>query len=287
MARGLRAGQFTLPNREILGNDAAAQWVNIRRTYAGTVFSWYAKEILEPGRQPMFLALLAFLVTFLVTRMVTRMIRAGKGPFGNVSAGSIHVHHVVPGLIILLCGGVLALGAAQSSIWRQLAGVMFGTGAALVLDEFAMILHMDDVYWTSEGRLSADAVTLAAVVLFAAMLIAAPNRPDPDPVHGFWLNAAGAVVFIAFSFVPIAVTILKGKLWLAVLALFMPVVGWVAMVRLAKPGSPWAHFRYRDRPAKLEKARLRDEKWARRQAPAKTWIQQHLFGLSRDTSTPS
>ena len=99
----------------------------------------------------MFLALLTFLVTFLVTRIITRMIRAGKGPFGNVSAGSVHVHHVVPGLIILLCGGVLALGAAQSSIWRQLAGVMFGMGAALVLDEFAMILHMDDVYWTSEG----------------------------------------------------------------------------------------------------------------------------------------
>ena len=235
----------------------------------------------------MFLALLAFLVTFLVTRIITRMIRAGKGPFGNVSAGSVHVHHVVPGLIILLCGGVLALGAAQSSIWRQLAGVMFGMGAALVLDEFAMILHMDDVYWTSEGRLSADAVTLAAVVLFAAMLIAAPNRPSADPVYGFWLNAAGAAVFVGFSFVPIAVTILKGKLWLAVLALLLPIVAWIAMVRLAKPGSPWAHFRYRDKPAKMEKAQRREEKWMRRQAPVKTWIQQHLFGLSGDTNTPS
>ena len=56
---------------------------------------------------------------------------------------------------------------------------MFGVGAALVLDEFAMVLHLDDVYWSSEGRLSADAVTLAAVVMFCALLIIAPNKPPP------------------------------------------------------------------------------------------------------------
>lgn len=247
---------------------------------------WYTQEILEPGRQPMFLALLTFLVTFLVTRMITRMIRAGKGPFGDVSSGSLHIHHVVPGLIILLLGGVLALGSGENGIWRQIAGVLFGMGAALVLDEFAMILHMDDVYWTSEGRLSADAVTLAAVVLFSAMLVAAPNRPDPDPVDGFWLNAIGAVFFIGLSFVPIAITILKGKLWLAAVSLVVPIVAWVAMIRVAKPGSPWAHFRYRERPARMAKAVNREQKWARRQAPAKAWIQQHLFGLSQDTTAP-
>lgn len=247
---------------------------------------WYAQEILEPGRQPIFLALLTFLVTFLVTRMITRMIRAGKGPFGNVSAGSVHIHHVVPGLIVLLLGGVLALGSGEHGIWRQIAGVMFGMGAALVLDEFAMILHMDDVYWTSEGRLSADAVTLAAVVLFTAMLVAAPNSPSPDPVQGFWLNAIGAGMFIVFSLLPIVITILKGKLWLAAISLPVPLVAWVAMFRLAKPGSPWAHFRYRNKPAKLEKAHRRQEKWTNRQAPIKAWIQTHLFGLSQDTGAP-
>lgn len=247
---------------------------------------WYVQEILEPGRQPIFLALLTFLVTFLITRMITRMIRAGKGPFGNVSAGDVHIHHVVPGLIVLLLGGVLALGSGQHGIWRQIAGVLFGLGAALVLDEFAMILHMDDVYWKSEGRLSADAVTLAAVVLFTAMLVAAPNRPNPDPVQDFWLNAMGAAWFIAFSLLPIVITILKGKLWLAAISLPLPFVAWVAMIRVAKPGSPWAHFRYRHNPAKLEKAHRRQDKWDSRQAPAKAWVQQHLFGLPQDTSAP-
>lgn len=248
---------------------------------------WYSQEIFEPGRQPMFLALLAFLVTFLVTRTITRMIRAGKGPFGNVSAGEVHVHHVVPGLIILLLGGVLALGSGQHGIWRQIAGLMFGIGAALVLDEFAMVLHMDDVYWSNQGRLSADAVTLAAVVLFCALLVAAPNAPNPDEVEGFWMNAAGAAVFAIFLFIPLIVTILKGKLWFAAIAVVIPFVAWVAMFRLARPGSPWAHYRYRNKPQKMQRAVQRAQKWQRRQQPIRLWIQEHLFGLSKDTANPS
>jgi ABC-type multidrug transport system fused ATPase/permease subunit len=244
------------------------------------VLQWYTQEILEPGRQPMFFALLAFLVTFLVTRTITRLIRAGKGPFRNVSAGDTHIHHVIPGLIVLLVGGILALGSGQDGIWRQIAGLMFGIGAALVLDEFAMVLHLDDVYWSNEGRLSADAVTLAAVVLFSAVLVAAPNRPNPDAVQGFWLNFLAAVAFLVFGFLPLLVTILKGKLWMAALSLLVPIVAWVAMFRLAKPGSPWAHFRYAGKAHKLARAQQREERWQRRRQPVLAWIQSHVFGIS-------
>lgn len=246
------------------------------------VLHWYSQEILEPGRQPMFFALLAFLITFLVTRTITRLIRAGKGPFRNVSAGDTHIHHVIPGLIVLLVGGILALGSGQDGIWRQIAGLMFGIGAALVLDEFAMVLHLDDVYWSNEGRLSADAVTLAAVVLFSAVLVAAPNRPNPDAVEGFWLNALGAALFLVFGFLPLLVTLLKGKLWLGAMSLVMPILAWVAMFRLAKPGSPWAHFRYRDNAPKMTRAQEREDRWQQRRRPILTWIQSHLFGLSGD-----
>lgn len=247
---------------------------------------WYSREIFEPGRQPLFLALLAFLVTFLVTRTITRMIRAGKGPFRDVSTGGTHVHHVIPGLIVLLLGGVLALGSGEHGIWRQIAGILFGIGAALVLDEFAMVLHMDDVYWSSEGRLSADAVTLAAVVLFSALLVAAPNRPNPDPVSGFWMNLVGGLLFLIVGFLPLLITILKGKLWLAALSLPIPVIAWVAMSRIAKPGSPWAHYRYRHKPQKMAKAQARAERWQRRQQPVQNWIQTRLFGLSPDSTGP-
>lgn len=248
------------------------------------MLGWYTREVLEPGRQPMLFALLAFLVTFLVTRLITRMIRAGKGPFRNVSTGDTHIHHVIPGLVILLLGGVLALGSGANGIWRQVAGLMFGMGAALVLDEFAMVLHLDDVYWSNEGRLSADAVTLAAVVMFCALLIIAPNQANPDEVTGFWLNLVSALTFIGAWLGPITITILKGKLWMAVLALLFIPIGWVAAVRLARPNSPWAHFRYRSSPAKLTKAQARATKWVRRQQPLRDWVQTRVFGLSRDTA---
>ena len=257
-----------------------------RAAYAGTVLHWYYREIIEPGRQPMFLALLAFLVTFLVTRTITRLIRAGKGPFRNVSSGEVHIHHVVPGLIILLIGGVLALGSGQNGIWRQIAGVLFGIGAALVLDEFAMVLHMDDVYWSSQGRMSADAVTLTAVVLFSALLVIAPSKPNPDPVEGFWFNALSSLIFIVGWMVPIGVTFLKGKLWFGAMAIAFIPVAWVAAVRLARPGSPWAHFRYRNSPKKSARAQARADKWVRRQKPIRDWIASHLFGLTEDTSAP-
>jgi hypothetical protein len=232
----------------------------------------------------MFLALIAFVVTFLVTRLITRMIRAGKGPFQNVSAGGTHIHHVIPGLVILLIGGILALGSGEKGLWRQIAGLMFGIGAALVLDEFAMILHLDDVYWSNEGRLSADAVTLAAVVLFSALLVVAPNQPNPDEVTGFWLNFVSGVTFVVMWLVPIVMTLLKGKLWLGALALAVIPVAWVAAVRLARPGSPWAHSRYKNRPEKLAKAERRAQKWERLQRPVRAWIQTHIFGLSQDTA---
>lgn len=250
------------------------------------MLAWYSQEILAPGRQPMFLALLAFVLTFLVTRMITRMIRAERGPFRNVSTGDVHVHHVVPGLIILLIGGVLALGSGDHGLWRQVAGVLFGIGAALVLDEFAMILHMDDVYWSNEGRLSADAVTLAAVVMFCALLIIAPNRPNPDEVTGFWTNFIGGLGFALIWMLPLTVTILKGKLWMAAIAIVFIPIAWVAATRIARPGSPWAHFRYDDSSPKMARSRARSAKWERRQKPVREWIQSHLFGITRDHAGP-
>jgi hypothetical protein len=250
----------------------------------GVMVEWYSREILEPGRQPMLLALLAFLITFLVTRMITRLIRAGRGPFRNVSTRDVHIHHVVPGLIILLLGGVLALGSGERGLWRQVAGILFGLGAALVLDEFAMVLHLDDVYWTNEGRLSADAVTLAAVVMFCALLIIAPNNPPADEVTGFWMTALSALLFVGFWLFPISIVILKGKLWMATFALLFIPLAWVAGVRLARPGSPWAHFRYRHAPKKAAKAQQRADKWNRRQQPIRDWISAHLFGLPGSTS---
>ena len=72
--------------------------------------SWWERNIVEPGKLPLLLLMLAFIVTFLVTRVITRSIRAGRGPFRDVETGDVHLHHSVPGIILLTIGAVLAVG---------------------------------------------------------------------------------------------------------------------------------------------------------------------------------
>jgi hypothetical protein len=118
-------------------------------------------------RERLFLASLGFLVTFGIVRAITHLIRAGVGPFHNVSSGGLHIHHLVWGILLLLIVGyVWLIEQGTGSNW--LAGVTaiaYGVGAALTLDEFALWLNLQDVYWTGPGRVSID-----AVVIFAAGL---------------------------------------------------------------------------------------------------------------------
>src|SRR5262245_32572565 len=108
------------------------------------------------------LILAAFLITFLLTRLYTRLARPGG--LGRARAGPIHIHHIVVGMIFVLFTGWAALALHPASPWLELLAVFFGIGAGLVLDEFALLLHMKDVYWAQEGRSSVDAVILATLI---------------------------------------------------------------------------------------------------------------------------
>lgn len=125
---------------------------------------WWYRNIVEPGKLPLLLALAAFLLTFAATRTITRLIRAGRGPFRNVTPGGMHIHHVVPGVILTVIGGFGAVGSGRHGVGASICAVIFGTGAGLVLDEFALILHLADVYWTEQGRQSVEVVVLAAAL---------------------------------------------------------------------------------------------------------------------------
>ena len=118
-------------------------------------------------RERLFLASLGFLVTFAAVRGITAMIRAGVGPLHNVSAGGTHIHHLVWGILLLLAVGYVWLSeiGVGSSWVASLTAVAFGVGAALTLDEFALWLNLQDVYWEQQGRESID-----AVLLFGALL---------------------------------------------------------------------------------------------------------------------
>jgi hypothetical protein len=118
-------------------------------------------------RERLFLASLGFLVTFAIVRVITHLIRAGIGPFHNVSSGGLHIHHLVWGILLLLVVGyVWLIEQGTGSSWLASASaIAYGVGAALTLDEFALWLNLQDVYWTGPGRVSVD-----AVVIFAAGL---------------------------------------------------------------------------------------------------------------------
>lgn len=131
----------------------------------------YRLHFADEKRERLFLSSTAFFLTFGTTRGITHAIRRGKGPFHNVSAGGLHVHHLVFGIALLLGTGYLNLIAPSPDTTEslpsrsKLTACMYGTGAALTLDEFALWLNLADVYWSNQGRESID-----AVVLFGAAL---------------------------------------------------------------------------------------------------------------------
>lgn len=226
---------------------------------------WFQQDIVEPGKLPMLLALFSFVVCFAVTRTVTRMIRAGKGPFRNVDPGGLHIHHVVPGVVLTVVGGFGAVGSGRHGVTASVCAVVFGVGAGLVLDEFALILHLQDVYWTAEGRQSTEVVVLAAAL--AGLVVGGFSPFGVDSLSsGEQQGRVNALVTVLVDCAFAVVAFVKGKPRLGLIGVLVPFVALVAAVRLARPASPWAKRFYRTRPRRRARAILRayrhDARWA-------------------------
>ncbi|MEQ6026350.1 hypothetical protein SOM70_27665 [Streptomyces salinarius] len=236
---------------------------------------WWQRNIMEPGKLPLLLALTAFVLTFAVTRVITRLIRAGKGPFGNVKAGGVHVHHVVPGIVLTVVGGFAAVAGGRHGFGSAVAAVVFGMGAGLVLDEFALILHLDDVYWSEAGRKSVEVVVLTAALV--GLVLAGFTPFGVDGVSQDELqDRANVIATVAGNFLFSLLALAKGKARLAIFGVIVPVIALVGAVRLARPGSPWARRFYAGRPRARAKARLRayrhDRRWSGPRRAVQDWI---------------
>ena len=205
---------------------------------------WYA-NIIEPGKLPLFLCAVSFVVTFGVTRLVVRMIKAGRGPFTDNSFGGVHMHHMVPGVVIMTITGLTAVGTTAAG-WLAVAGLGFGIGLALVLDEFALLFHLDDVYWSEEGRTSIDAVFLCGGVFALLLLGWAPFGVNDLNSTDISLRILVMVNYVLLL-LAVAVAFAKGKIASGVIGFLVPFVAMVAAIRIARPKSPWAHSRYGQR----------------------------------------
>ncbi|GHH34437.1 hypothetical protein [Streptomyces candidus] len=236
---------------------------------------WIYRNLVEPGKLPLFLALLSFVLSFLVTRTITRLIRAGKGPFRNVTPGGMHIHHVVPGVVLTTVGGFGAVSSGRHGAGAAICAVLFGLGAGLVLDEFALLLHLDDVYWSEQGRTSVEIVVLTAalvVLVLTGFLPFGVNDLTQEEAQNRGLFVTNIVLNGAWS----VIALFKGKVRTALFGVVVPFVGAVGAVRLARPHSPWARRFYRRRPRARARAARRayrhDRRWTRRRRALHDWI---------------
>ena len=133
----------------------------------------YRQSFSDERRERLFLSSVSFFTTFAATRAITHAIRDGVGPFRNLTVGGRHFHHLVLGIAGLLGTGYLWLievntagkTSGTDDALAKFTSILYGGASALTLDEFALWLDLEDVYWTKQGRASVDAVVLFGGVL--------------------------------------------------------------------------------------------------------------------------
>jgi len=131
------------------------------------------REELPPLRQAAVLSWLAFAITFGVVRAITYSIRDDRGPFHDVSAGGMHLHHYLWGIGLLTGVGGIAVRGEDETRRHPAVALSYGIGLALIVDEFALLLDLRDVYWARQGRVSVD-LGIGLVGLGGSALTAGP-----------------------------------------------------------------------------------------------------------------
>lgn len=208
----------------------------------------------KPGQRAGFLVLAGLLVGFLFIRTSARLIRMQVSWWpGNVETSSgLHIHHLVWGILGMMLAGFLTFSFQPDSPWIEMLAVGFGICCGLTLDEFALWLHLEDVYWSEEGRSSVDAVIVAVLIGWMLVVGAAPFDSGEQG------SVSAIVVAVAINLVFVVIAIAKGKLLTGILGAVVPLVALVGAIRLGKPGSRWAKRRYAPNSRKLRRATERD-----------------------------
>ena len=214
------------------------------------------------GQRAGLVCLAAMLLSFGFIRFSTRMIRAEVSWWpGNVTPGGMHIHHLVFGIIAMMFAGFVGIVAQPGDPWLEILAAVFGIGLGLTLDEFALWLYLEDVYWSEEGRSSVDAVIFAAII--GGGLIAGFVPLDAGRAG----STVAIVITVLITLAICAIVALKGKLSLAVIGMFIPPVAWVGAIRLGRPDSWWARHRYKPgsgKPAKAQARKARHDQRVRR-----------------------
>jgi hypothetical protein len=131
------------------------------------------REELGPRERSALWAWIGFTATFVTVRAITYSIHAGEGPFHNFSVGGEHLHHYMWGIGMVSGVGAVAVAGSERARRHPAIGLTYGAGLALIVDEFALLLDLKDVYWAKQGRLSVD-IGIALTALGGTVLSAVP-----------------------------------------------------------------------------------------------------------------
>ncbi len=122
-------------------------------------------KIADSKRLSQILILLSFLITFAIARGITNFQK-----FGILPNGILPFHHLVPGIFLIIFSGYIGLSFWATDRIRHFIAVLFGIGAALTIDEFALWLYLKDVYWLEQGRDSIDAI-IYFIIIFSIVFV--------------------------------------------------------------------------------------------------------------------
>ena len=223
-----------------------------------SIFSdFWNDQLVAHDRQWMFLLLMGVLISFGFIRLSTRLMRSPKVPWwpgSVVSEGGVHVHHLVFGIVLMMLAGSLSFAAFAYSPWYEIFAFLFGVGIGLTIDEFALWVYLDDVYWAKQGRSSIDAMVLAVALVGLVLIGVRPFDIDTDSATDVIVSVVGALFVLGL----VAICFAKGRILHGTVGLFFfPLALWGA-ARLGKPGSPWARRLYGERvPSKQQRAEAR------------------------------
>lgn len=224
---------------------------------AASIFTDFWDRLADHDQQGLFLVLVGFILSFAFIRMSTRLMRSPKVPWwpeSIVSDSGVHLHHLVFGIVTMMIAGALGFASFGHSPWTEICAFAFGIGAGLTIDEFALWVYLDDVYWAEEGRSSIDATVIAAAGMMLVLLGFTPFTIE----SGSFGAVAGSILSAVVVFLLVATCFAKGRVMHGTVGFFVFPFALYGACRLGKPDSAWGRRRYGARnPEKQARAEAR------------------------------
>jgi hypothetical protein len=186
--------------------------------------------------------------------MSTRIIRSESVSWwpGNIESDSgVHLHHLVFGIVTMMVAGTLGFATDGRTPFIEICALGFGIGVGLTIDEYALWVHLEDVYWAEEGRSSVDATVIAASLMLLIVLGVSPVVIDSSTTEALITS----IVLTVIAFACVMICFAKGRVLHGTVGIFVAPIAFYGAGRIGKPRSAWARYRYGERrPKKQSKA---------------------------------